>query len=180
MVEVSSVALNSALRNPITRLVAFAALTIFVAWTASAGDDSTGTIPYRLNLREEFDTYPIQAKDEQWAQALAAKFGYRGKIVFFGQTTLPLTANGATLQGYVYRRLDKPEFFYVLNADVMLEVGTEHPYNPGVGGFSIHAPRSRKFLACLNCQEAGVPVLTSSAVTMGEVSWYGHDDRPRL
>ncbi len=163
-----------------TRIFAFVALTIFLAWTARAGDDATGPIPYRVNLGAEFDTYPITPKDEQWAQALAAKFGYRGKIVFFGQTTLPLTANGATLRGQVYRRLDKPEFFYVLNADVILEVGTEHPYNPGVGGFSIHAPRSRKYLVCLNCQESGVPVLTSSPVTMGDVRWNGHEDRLRL
>jgi hypothetical protein len=62
----------------------------------------------------------------------------------------------------------------------MLKVGTMWAYNPGVGGFSMHAPKSRNFIVCFNFVEGGVPFLSSSPVRKGIVTWKGHDDWDRL
>ncbi len=72
-----------------------------------------------------------------------------------------------------------PEFFYVVNSDAILKLNTKWAYSPGVGGFSMHAPKSRRFIVCLNLG-GGVPFLSSSPVKKGVVTWNGHDDSNRF
>ena len=67
--------------------------------------------------------------------------------------------------GAIYQAVEKPEFFYVVNTDTMLKIGSQWAYSPGVGGFSMHAPKSRDFIVSLNFVSGGVPFLSSSAVT---------------
>jgi hypothetical protein len=105
---------------------------------------------------------------------------YQGTIVYFLRTSLVVTVGNADVSGDVYQRFDRPDQFYVVSGDVMLIVGEPHPFNPGVGGLSMHAPKSKHFIACLNCQVEGVPVLASSAVTLGPVEWKGRSDWSRL
>jgi hypothetical protein len=85
-----------------------------------------------------------------------------------------------TIQGVVYQALEKPDVFYVVNSDAMLKLGTTWAYNPGVGGFSMHALKSRNFIVCFNFVEGGVPFLSSSPVRKAIVTWKGHDDWDRL
>jgi len=73
-----------------------------------------------------------------------------------------------------------PDVFYVVNSDAMLRLGTRWAYNPGVGGFSMHAPKSRNFIVCFNFVEGGVPFLSSSPVRRDDVTWMGHNDWDRL
>jgi hypothetical protein len=68
----------------------------------------------------------------------------------------------------------KPEYFYVVNGDAMLKLDTKWAYSPGVGGFSMHAPKSLNFIVCLNL-DGGVPFLSSSPIQKGKVTWNGHD-----
>ena len=87
---------------------------------------------------------------------------------------------GKTVRGAVYQALDMPDVSYVVNSDAMLRLGTRWAYNPGVGGFSMHAPKSRNFIVCFNFVEGGVPFLSGSPVRRDDVTWMGHNDWDRL
>jgi hypothetical protein len=78
------------------------------------------------------------------------------------------------MDGELYQALEKPDIFYVLKSDTMLELNQKWPYNPGVLGFSMHAPKSRHFIVALNFFSTGVPLLSSSPVKKGLVTWNGH------
>jgi hypothetical protein len=107
--------------------------------------------------------------------AIAILGGISEQVFHDGRLSfIPLTMDKTTLQGAVYQGVGKPEYFYVVNGDAMLKLDTKWPYNPGVGGFSMHAPRSRKFIVCLNL-DGGVPFLSSSPVQKGKITWKGHD-----
>jgi hypothetical protein len=100
-------------------------------------------------------------------------------VTHFVRTSVRLKVNDSEVEGAVYRAVEKPQFFYVVNGDAMLELNLPFAYNPGVGGFSMHAQKSRNFIVALN-MAGGVPFLTSSPVRLGKVSWMGHDyDRLR-
>lgn len=95
------------------------------------------------------------------------------------RTSLPLQVGSRILHGDVYQAVEKPDAFYISSTDAVLRIGTRWAYNPGVGGFSMYAPRSRNFIVCLNF-DGGVPFLSSSPVQKGIVTWKGHDDWDRL
>jgi hypothetical protein len=84
------------------------------------------------------------------------------------------------VQGAVYRCVEDHDLFYVLEGDAMLKIGARWPYNPGVGGFSVHAPKSRAFIVALNFARAGVPFLSSSPVIKAAVEWKGDPQWNRL
>ena len=83
---------------------------------------------------------------------------------------------GRTIQGDVYQAVERPDVFYFVHSDAMLKLGTRWVYNPGVGGFSMHAPKSSYFIVCFHFVEGGVPFLSSSPVRKGVVTWKGHND----
>jgi hypothetical protein len=118
----------------------------------------------------------MTAEDKLWGTALAARFLYKGAPIHFVRTSLHLKVADKTVEGVVYEAVEKPEVFYVVNGDAMLKFGTRWAYNPGVGGFSMYAPRSRNFIVCFNFVDGGVPFLSSSPVSKGLVTWKGHDD----
>jgi hypothetical protein len=99
---------------------------------------------------------------------------YSGSVVHFVRTSLPLQVDKKTAQGAVYQGVEQTDYFYVVNGDAMLKLGTTWAYSPGVGGFSMYAPKSRNFIVCLNLY-GGVPFLSSSPVQKGRVTWNGHD-----
>ena len=70
--------------------------------TSHAGDDSSGPIKYSVDLGARFTTYELTKADREWAQRLAIKFKYNGKIAFFVRTSLPIEADGKTIEGSVY------------------------------------------------------------------------------
>jgi hypothetical protein len=162
------------------RLVWTVVLTIVMLESAYAGDDASGPVPFRLDLSQRFTTYSMTAQDKMWSTSLAARFIYKGQAVHFVRTTLLLNVGDKTISGAVYQAVERPDVFYVVRGDAMLKVGTTWAYNPGVGGFSMHAPKSRNFIVCFNFVEGGVPFLSSSPVRKGIVTWKGHDEWDRL
>jgi len=96
------------------------------------------------------------------------------------QTSLPLKVGNRLVEGAVYQSVEKRDFFYVVDGDVMLRLGKQWAYDPGVGGFSMHAPKSRNFIVSLNFVEGGVPFLSSSIVKKGIVYWDGDPEWNRL
>jgi hypothetical protein len=141
---------------------------------AHAGDDASGPVHYSVDLSAAFTKYVLSSKDKAWSQSLVVKFGYKGRVVHFVRTSLPLTVDHSTVEGAVFQAVERPEFFYVVNGDAMLKLGTTWAYSPGVGGFSMHAPESRDFIVCLNFAAGGVPFLSSSPVRKGVVTWKGN------
>lgn len=146
---------------------------------AVAGDDASGNVPYSIDLALQFTTYALTRKDELWSESLVNRLHYTGQVIHFVRTSLPLQVSSRTLEGAVYQAVEKPDVFYVSNGDAVLRLGTRWVYNPGVGGFSMHSPKSRNFIVCLNF-DGGVPFLSSSPVQKGTVTWKGHDDWDRL
>jgi hypothetical protein len=162
------------------RFFVAALLAFAMSGIAFAGDDASGPVPFRVDLSQHFTAYSMTTQDELWSASLATRFLYKGRAVHFVRTSIPLNMGDKTIQGAVYQALEKPEVFYVVNSDAMLKLGTKWAYNPGVGGFSMHAPKSRNFIVCFNFVEGGVPFLSSSPVRKGIVGWKGHDDWDRL
>jgi hypothetical protein len=162
------------------RLICVAALFLTTLRAASAGDDASGRMPCSVDLSQPFTAYSITPKDKLWSESLVKKLGYKGQVVHFVRTSLSLKVGNSNVEGGVYQAVEKPDFFYVVNTDTMLKIASQWAYSPGVGGFSMHAPRSRNFIVSLNFVSGGVPFLSSSAVTRGIVTWNGDDGRSRL
>jgi hypothetical protein len=162
------------------RLIWTAVFALAMLQVASAGDDASGPVPFQVDLSQPFTTYTMTAPDKLWSPSLAIRFAYKGAAVHFVRTSLPLKMRDRSVKGAIYQAVEKSDFFYVVNSDAMLKVGATWPYNPGVGGFSMHAPNSRNFIVCFNFVEGGVPMLSSSPVLKGAVTWNGHGDWNRL
>jgi hypothetical protein len=146
---------------------------VAVLGNALASDDASGPVKYELDLSKPFTVYGLSAADHDWVRTLVTRLKYKGPVTLFARTSLPLTAEGQTFEGEVFQAVEIPEFFYVVRSDAMLRIGTRYPYSPGAGGFSAHAPRSRRFIACLNFERDGVPFLSSSPVRKARISWGG-------
>jgi hypothetical protein len=141
---------------------------------ALAGDDASGPIHYITDLSRPFTTYAMSEQDNEWSASLVQRLKYSGSVVHFVKTSLPLQVDKKIVQGAVYQGVEKTDYFYVVNGDAMLKLGTTWSYSPGVGGFSMYALKSRNFIVCLNLG-GGVPFLSSSPVRRAKVSWNGHD-----
>jgi hypothetical protein len=150
--------------------------------TARAGNDASeaATVSYSVDLSRPFVVYEMTDRDRAWSRSLTTTLKYTGKVVHFVRTSLPLVVDGSTIDGAVYEAVEMPGYFYVAEGDAMLRLGTPWPYSPGVGGLSMHAPRSRSFIVCLHFQRGGVPFRSSTPVIKGEIRWKGHPGRLRL
>jgi hypothetical protein len=140
----------------------------------SAGDDASGPSHYATDLSQPFSTYAMTRQDSEWSAALVKKLKYTGPVVHFVRTSLPLHVDKTVVRGAIYEAVEKPDYFYVVNGDAVLQLNTTWAYNPGAGGFSMHAPPSRNFIVCLNLG-GGVPFLSSSPIQKGKITWNGHD-----
>ena len=153
------------------------ALLLLLCATANytrAGDDASGPIKYSVDLGQPFTTYVMTERDKAWSHSLVKNLKYHGKAVHFVRTTLPLAVRESTVQGAVYQAVEKPSYFYVVPADVILEIGSDYPRDGGSGGFSVHAPKSRNFIVALNCCRAGVLVgQSTSPIIKGKITWNG-------
>jgi hypothetical protein len=152
-----------------------ALLLVFTCRCALAGDDTSGPLLYSVDLSLPFKTYSMTAKDVLWSESLVRRLKYTGQITYFVRTSLPLKVDNRTIKGAVYQAVQKPDLFYVANSDVMLKLATRWAYGPGVGGFSMHAQKSRKYLVCLDLNGAIALVGSSSLVQRGVVTWKGFD-----
>ena len=142
--------------------------------TIYAGDDSSGPIKFSTDLGTNFQTFQMGNIEKKWSASLVKNMNYKGEVVHFVKTSIILYQDGSEINGAVYQALEKPDYFYIVNADSILNIGKEHPYSPGVGGFSMHRPKSKNFIVCLNFQSGGVPAFNSTAVVRGPVSWQGN------
>jgi hypothetical protein len=141
----------------------------------AAGDDSSGPIQYSVDLGAPYSSYQLTDADKQWAARLANNLKYSGRVVHFVRTSLELEVDTASVRGAVYQAVEEPTVYYVVPGDALLRVGNTWPVNPSVGGFSLHAPKSMDFIACLNLTKGGVPFLSGTPVVKGRVSWKGHE-----
>jgi hypothetical protein len=166
-------------KGAIVRFTCAAVLFVLTISATHAGDDASGPTPYRVDLSQRFTAYSMNSEDKSWSASLVTRLAYEGPVIHFVRTSLPLKIGGKTIQGTVYQSVEKPDVFYILDGDVILKLDTRWAYNPGVGGFSMHAPKSRNFIVCLNF-DGGVPFLSSSPVHEGVVTWNGHEGWSRL
>ena len=141
---------------------------------AVAGDDASGPIHYKTDLGQSFTVYAMSESDNAWSASLVDKLKYTGPVVHFVRTTLPLQVNGKTVKGAIYQAIEKPDYFYVVNGDAMLQIDTKWAYSPGVGGFSMHAPASRNFIVCLNLMGAS-HFSQAPRCERAKSSWKGHE-----
>jgi hypothetical protein len=162
------------------KLVCAVLLLLATGRGAYAGDDASGETAYRVDLSQRFTTYSMTLQDDLWSAGIATRLHYKGSVLHFVQTSLPLSVNGKVVKGTVYQAVEKPEVFYVVNGDAMLKLGSRWAYSPGVGGFSMFAPKSRNSAVCFHFVDGGVPFLSSSPVSKGIVTWKGHDSWDRL
>ena len=112
--------------------------------SAVAGDDASGPIPYSIDLSQPFMVYEMSSHDNGRSASLVKKLNYKGAVAHSVRTTLSLKIDKKTVRGAVYQAIEKPDYFYVINGDAMLKLDTRWAYNPGVGGFSMHAPAIAK------------------------------------
>ena len=147
---------------------------------SNAGDGIGGTNRYKTDFSQEHALYKTTKDDERWTASLLRKFKTTNKAVYFVRTDLALTKDGKELRGLVYRRVDQPSYYYVSEGDVMFDLKERFIYNPGVGGFSMHSPKSRDFIVCLNFQKSGVPFLRHSEIMKSNVWWFTRGEFNRL
>lgn len=143
--------------------------------TALAGDDASGSISYSLDLSKEFTEYTMTDAAKKWSRSLIKNLHFNGHVTHFVKTSIKLNKDSSVVEGAVYHAIELPEYYYVVDSDMIVKLGASHVYSPGSGGFSMHMPRSRNFIVCLNLLSGGVPALRSSPVTQGKVQWRGHE-----
>ena len=152
------------------------------AVTTPAGDGIRGPHTYVIDLAQPFDRYKMTDADRAWVRSLVTGLGYNGDVVHLVRTTLPLLRDGQPIRGPVYEALERPGYYYVAPGDAMIDLNTGSIYSPGVGGFSMHAPRSQRFIASLHFQRGGVPFLAHDgvpfirhpAIRRHKIEWAGH------
>jgi len=154
-------------------IIPFIIFILLIVSYADAGYDASGSIPCSIDLSQPFEIYQMTSKDRVWSESLVKNLNYKGAVVHFVRTTLKFKMNDVDINGSVYQALECPSCFYVVEGDVMLKIGARWAASAGVGGFSMHAPKSRNFIVCLNFLCDGVPFLSSSPVVKGKVSWMG-------
>jgi hypothetical protein len=114
------------------RFVSAVLLSVCFAVSAGiAGDDASGPIHYGVDLSRPFTSYAMSAQDNEWSSSLVEKLKYTGEVVHFVRTSLPLQVDQSTVEGAVYRAVEKPNYFYVVNGDAVLKLDTKWAYNPG-------------------------------------------------
>lgn len=146
---------------------------LFIPLPAFAGNDASGDIPREMDLAASFTRYELQEKDSKWSKSLVKNLNYQGEVNHFVRTNISLLSNGQAVKGRVYQSVEKPDFFYVAEGDLMFKIGEPHPYSPGVSGFSMHSPESKNYIVCLNCFAGGVVARNSTWVVKGNMKWQG-------
>lgn len=117
------------------RFIGAVVLAFVTLGTVFAGDDASGSVPFRVDLSQHFTAYSMTTQDELWSATLAARFAYKGRAVHFVRTSIPLNMGDKIIQGAVYQSLEKPDVFYVVNSDAMLKLGTNGPTTQVSGAF---------------------------------------------
>ena len=153
---------------------------IFNAINLFAGDFADGPIRYEVDFAKEHSQYKITKGDKRWVDSLLRNLNERSKATIFVRTDLSLVKDGVEIRGLIYQRVDEPRYCYVADGDVMLDLKNGSISSPGVGGFSMHSPKSRDFIVCLHFQSGGVPILRHSVINFSNTWWNSSDTTKRL
>jgi hypothetical protein len=144
------------------------------------GDGADGPNRYRADFSASLKHYVLTAQDQLWTRSLLRNLREKQKPTLFVRTDLALQRDGKSVSGLLYQCIEKPQYFYCAEGDVLLDLKHGWIYNPGVGGFSMHSPKSREFIVCLNFQRGGVPFIRHSSITRGVVWWFADAKLRRL
>ena len=156
------------------------ALLLLVTATCLAGDGADGPNRYEADFTNAPRQYQMTKDDERWTASLLRNLKEKGKVTYFTRTDLVIRRDGVQVEGAVYRCVSKPNFYYISEGDVMLDLSQDGIFNPGVGGFSMHSPKSRQFIACLNFQQGGVGFVRHSPIARGQIWWFANPQWKRL
>lgn len=162
------------------RILFAIAVILCVVVGSHAGDGIGGTNRYAADFSRGHESYKMGKDDERWAASFLRNLKATGKAIYFTRTDLPVQKDGVVVRGLVYRRVDQPKYYYITEGDVMLNLKEDFIYNPGVGGFSMHSPKSRNFIVCLNFQQGGVPFVRHSEIGTSNVWWFARPEWNRL
>jgi hypothetical protein len=78
----------------------------------------------------------------------AQRQGEKREVSYFVRTDLPLFKDGSKVSDAIYQRIDKPQFYYIADEDIMFNVERQFMIGCGAGGFSIRSPKLRNFILC--------------------------------
>ena len=151
-----------------------------LAGRLAAGDGVDGPNRYEADFSREHTRYTMTKADERWTASLLRNLKESGKVTYFTRTDLPIMKDGRAVRGLIYQRIDKPQYCYISDGDVMLDLDSGLIYSPGVGGFSMHSPKSRDFIVCLLFQRGGVPIMRHSEIARRQVWWFSTEKYNRL
>jgi hypothetical protein len=141
-----------------------------------AKDKFEDPISYRIDLSKPFTTYEVTAEDRAETESAVQVFNYKGKIYYFGKTSLSIDIDGVKVPGIVYHSSEKPEYFLIIKefGNVWLKLGSPHPNNAEKNTSDIFiTPDPRDFTTCSDCTFGGAPILSGSKVTKSVVTWTG-------
>ncbi|MEO5720520.1 MAG: hypothetical protein ABIR71_03490 [Chthoniobacterales bacterium] len=147
---------------------------LYLISPASAGPPIDGSISYVLRIDQPFMRQSLGQKQDVWKRAVLPKLGFHNRVYTFAPTDLPILKNGRRITGSVYQCLERPEFFYVADSDTGIDFKTDYIFKFGGGGGSLHAPRDRSVVICVNTFSG----LTYVESKIGEekAEWKGNDD----
>ena len=72
---------------------------------ARASEDMDGPVRYTLDLSQKYETYKLTEKDKEWAQKLVIKFKYKGDVIYFVRTSIPVTKDSKIIHDSVYKSI---------------------------------------------------------------------------
>jgi hypothetical protein len=75
---------------------------------AVPGDDASGPIPNGVDLSQPFTLYVMSKQDNEWSASLVNKSRYKGVVVHFVRTSLPLKMKKRIVMGAVYQAFKTP------------------------------------------------------------------------
>jgi hypothetical protein len=142
--------------------------------TTIAGPPIEGSIPYVLDTGQPFVCRPLDEKHAAWKERILPKLGFYNRVYTFAPTDLPVLKNGRPLTGSVYQCVERPEFFYVADSDTGIDFKTNYIFRFGGGGGSLHAPKDRSVIICLNTFSGLTYV--QSKFEGRKAEWKGNDD----
>jgi hypothetical protein len=147
---------------------------LYLISPAIAGPPIEGSISYVLSIDQPFTRQSLGQKQDAWKRAVLPKLGFYNRVYTFAPTNLPILKAGRRITGSVYQCVERPEFFYVADSDTGIDFKTRYIFKFGGGGGSLHAPRDRSVVVCLNTFSG----LTYAESKIGEkkAEWKGNDD----
>jgi hypothetical protein len=147
-----------------------ATLSIACVLATRAGDIYDGPNRSEVAFSVEARLYLMTSADKHWAESfLRNANGEKREVSYFVRTDLPLFKDGSKVSDAIYQRIDKPQFYYIADEDIMFNVERQFMIGCGADGFSIHSPKLRNFILCSYPYSPEVPIGRHSDVRRGSM-----------